>query len=209
MRNFIDDLITSFELNEHVTDASFGYVFNKNTNLQHLFLALGLSGDEEKVKSMTWFIKSKYLPDSVLNFASSLSDDGIYSFVKSGNFTFYEKGSAKVIEPMLLQYFLQPEVYKEQLLETIKKVKLMTLFKDISMDSSTLNFQTYIRDSGEFIPLFTDQEMILKTGMSVIPENLTVMTFDFNQLNSLVNENLTNRLYILNPGSQFEFQFIG
>ena len=46
MRNFIDDLITSFELNEHVTDASFGYVFNKNTNLQHLFLALGLSGDE-------------------------------------------------------------------------------------------------------------------------------------------------------------------
>jgi len=209
MRNFIDDLITSFELNEHVTDASFGYVYNNNTHLQHLFLALGLSGDEKKVKSMIWFIKSKYLPDSVLNFASSLGDDGIYSFVRSGNFTFYEKGTAKIIEPTLLQYFLQPEVYKEQLIETIKSGKLMTLFKDISMDSSTLNFQTYKRASGEFISLFTDEEMIHKTGMPVIPENLTVMSFEFNQLNALINDNLNNRLYILNPGSQFEFEFIG
>ena len=209
MRNFIDDLITSFELNEHVTDASFGYVYNKSTNLQHLFLALGLSGDEGNVKSMTWFIKSKYLPDSVLDFASSLADDGIYSIIKSVNFTFYEKGSAKIIEPVLLQYFLQPEVYKEQLVETIKSVKLMTLFKDISMDSSTLNFQTYNRDSAEFIPLFTDQEMIQKTGMSIIPESLTVLAFDFNQLNALVNDNLNKSFYILNPGCQFEFQFIG
>jgi len=50
--------------------------------------------------------------------------------------------------------------------------------------------------------------MIQKTGMSVIPENLTVLAFDFNQLNSLIDDNLNNRLYILNPGSQFEFEFI-
>lgn len=209
MRNFIDDLITSFEMNEHIIDASFGYVYNKNTNLQHLFLALGLSGDEEKVKSMTWFIKSKYLPDSVLNFASSLANDGIYSFVKSGNFTFYEKGIAKIIEPLLLQYFLEPDIYKQQLSEAIKSVKLITLFKDISMDSSTLNFQTYQGESGEFIPLFTDEDMIQKTGMSVIPENLTVMAFSFNQLNALVNDNLSKRLFKLNPGTEFEFEFIG
>lgn len=208
MRNFIDDLVISFELNENVLDASFGYLYNEKTKLRHLFLAIGLFGDEEKVKSMTWFIKSKYYPDSVLNFASGLSDTDLYTCILSQNFTFYEKGKEKILERKVMQYAFEPLVYKEEVLETIRSAKVVTLLKDLKEESSTLNFQTYSRESREFIPLFTDKAMMEKSGMLEVPEYLTPMEIDFEKLNDLLKRETGGKLYVLNPGTMFEVEFL-
>lgn len=208
VRNFIDDLMTSFQLNEYISDASFGYVFNKNTSLQHLFIAMGISADEEEIKTMTWYIKSKYYPDAVFNFASSLSDPAIYTYIKENNFSFYEREKQKILEPKILQYFLDPVNYRLEVIEVIRQASLLTLAKDVSMESEEVTFKTYFRENGEYIPLFTDIAMVEKSGVLEGTDQLTPMTINFERLHDLLGTTADKTLYVLNPGSLFEVEFI-
>jgi type III secretion system (T3SS) SseB-like protein len=206
-KNFVDDLIETFKSTIEVNDAYFGYMYNNNTNNQHLFLSVGLTSNEEGTKSMTWLTKSKYYPDLVLHFASNLSDPNIYDFIKTHNFSFYEKTKSKTLEQKMMRQWFEPEKYKKEFIDTLRQSKISTLLKDFDKESHIINFQTYIRKSGEFIPLFSDREMIKKSGMTNVPSNLTAVEFDFQKLNSILNNGLSNKFFVLNPGTAFEIEF--
>jgi hypothetical protein len=207
-RNFVGDLVDYFSKNEQVTDAAFGHVPDKEGKY-HLFLSVGMTGDEESIKRMTGLMKSVHIPQAQLNFASNLSDEGIYRFIGGSSFAFYEKGKDTSLRRDIMRHWFEPEKYKQELIDTLKKSRLCTLLKDFDPNGNSLFFQTYVRDSGEFIPLFSDRDMITKSGMSEIPENLTVIDFDFGKINEVLEGGLNGKFFVLDPGTSFEVEFYG
>ncbi|SOD95852.1 SseB family protein [Spirosoma fluviale] len=206
-RNFIDDLIGSFKAKDQVIDASFGFVQFQNANQPQLFLSVGLTGDEESVKSMTWFIKSIYFPETTIQFASNLTNKDVYDYIKSDSFSFYNKDENLQLEQKLMKSWFEPRRYKNDLVEEIKKSKLIALFKNFDKESQIIDFQTYVREDKEFVPLFSDREMIRKSGMTELPPGLTIVGFDFEKINEVLKGDLENQFFVLNPGTAFEVAF--
>ena len=68
-------------------------------------------------------------------------------------------------------------------------------------------FQTYVRNGREFIPLFSDKEMIYKSGMTEVPPELTAIEFDWTRVDEMLNGKLSRKFYVLNPGTSFEVEF--
>ncbi|GAB3574800.1 hypothetical protein GCM10027578_38040 [Spirosoma luteolum] len=206
-RNFIDDLVGSFKSEEQIIDASFGYVQFQNANQPHLYLSVGLTGDEESVKSMTWFIKSIYFPETSIQFASNLTNKDVYDYIKSDSFSFYKKNENLSLEQKIMKKWFEPKKYKNDLVEEIKKSKIVTLLKNFDKESQIIDFQTYVREDREFVPLFSDREMIGKSGMTELPPDLTIVGFDFEKMNELLEGALDNQFFVLNPGTAFEVAF--
>lgn len=207
-RNFVSDLVNYFSSNKYITDAWFGYVPLQNAPQPLLFLSLGLTAgaDEEAIKATTWFIKQTHFPEG-LQLATSTSHANVYEFINERNFAFYTAGSNTTLEQAVMKQWFQPERFKQEFIDTLKHSRPVTLIKDLDMNSNIMHFQTFVRNSGEFIPLFTGKEMVAKSGMTEVPPNLTVMEFDFEKINELLGYALNNNFFVLNPGTAFEVEF--
>lgn len=207
-RNLVGDLVDYFSKNEAVTDAAFGFVPDKEGKY-HLFLAVGLTGDEESVKRMTWMMKSVHIPQTSLNFASNLSDEGIYNFILGSSFAFYEKGKNTSLRQAILRRWFEPEKYHAQLVPKLKESSFFTLIRETDREANSVVFQTYERDKGQFIPLFSDYDMIRKCGLPEIPPGLTVIEFDYRKFDELLEGALRGQYFVLDPESPFEVEFYG
>jgi hypothetical protein len=106
-----------------------------------------------------------------------------------------------------MKKWFEPKKYKNDLVEEIKKSKIVTLLKNFDKESQIIDFQMYVREDREFVPLFSDREMIGKSGMTELPSDLTIVGFDFEKMNELLEGALDNQFFVLNPGTAFEVAF--
>lgn len=209
-RNFIGDLVSYFESNSNVKEAAFGMVpLNSNGQpTSKMFLGIKIDGDEEPIKNLVWMLKQTYHPELNINFASNLTNPKFIDFIFTKNFSFYSKDKELKLEQLILKAWFEPENYKTNLIDTLKCSEIVTLVRDFDESSNILTFQNYGQLGNEFIPLFLDKEMIFKSGMEVIPDNLTAIQFDFKAINELLKGGLEGQTFILNPGTVFETEFI-
>lgn len=123
-------------------------------------------------------------------------------------FPFYVKGELRFLNVAIMRYWFNPGLYENDLIHQLKTGTAISLFKDFDPFGNAIIFLTYIRDGKEFIPLFSEKDMIFKSSMKEVPQDLTVMEFDWAKVDKVVEGNLREHLYVLNPGTSFEFEFV-
>jgi hypothetical protein len=206
--DFINDLINYFGSKQEVIEAYFGFACTQVTKANQLIPAVYHNGQLQDIQRATWSIKTKYFSDSPLYFASNEIDKDLFEFIKSHNFSFYFKEQNKLLEQKIMQRWFEKLRFEKAFKQFLKHSKIITLVKDFDPSNHFLTFQSYTRNSDEFVPLFSDKEMISKSGMAEIYSNLTVMQFDWERLNEVLNKKLDNQFFVLNPGTPFEVEIL-
>ena len=205
-QNYLDRLVIYFDSKKEIIEAYFGFAYNDNTKANELILAVYHFGNVQEIQRDTWLIKSEFYPELQLYFASSENDPALFEFVKNNNFSFYNKTHSKLLEQKIMKRWFDKARFETDLVIFLKENNPITLARDFETSSHTLTFQTFIRNSGEFVPLFSDREMVSKCGMTEIPSNLTILEFDWQKLNTVLDKKLDDSFYVLNPGNPFEVE---
>ncbi|MBB6502502.1 enhanced serine sensitivity protein SseB C-terminal domain-containing protein [Pedobacter cryoconitis] len=203
---FVDSLINLFRTKPAVLKAYFGLLYDEEKGGNDLFLAVDHQGDEEEIKKTTHFIKSTFLPAQQLFFTSKEDQPELMDFIKGTNFPFYVKDKTLALNVLIMKLWFDP-TYKKSFIQQIKMSKVTSLFKDFDPQSKVVNFQTFIRDGKEFIPLFSEKEMVFKSGMTQVPTDLTVAEFDWKKIDEAIDRGVKQHFYVLNPGTSFEVEF--
>ena len=205
-KNYIENLIAYFSSNPAVYKAYFGLLY-KADGLTDFFLAIEHNGDLEEIESTTELIREQFLPDREVQFASTERDPDLLGAIEKMNSPFYVLDEARPIYVAAMKYWLEPEKYKKEFIRKVTTGRLRSLFKDFDPQSNILNFQTFRKEGREFIPLFSDKELIVKSGMTEVPPDLTVVEFDWPMIDDLLGGKLQENFYVLNPGTSFSIEF--
>lgn len=206
--SYIGNLISLFISYPAVTAAYFGLLYGDTDMEGDLFLAVAHAGDTEELHLMTEKLRQTFFPEKKIYFTSDSFQPELMGYIVEGNFPFYVKNRPQALSVTIMKQWFNPEKYITDLIRQIKTGKVISLFKDFDPFSSNLNFQTFVRNGREFIPLFSDKDMVFKSGMTEVPEDLTVMEFDWRKVNNVVDGNFKEHFYVLNPGTSFEVEFV-
>jgi len=205
--SYIGKLITLFAATPAVSKAYFGLLYDEDHN-PDLFLAVELEEEADELEPMTDQLRANLMPERTINFVSDTVEPELMGYIVEGNFPFYVKHRTHPLNLAIMKYWFNPPKYKADLIRQVKTGTVTTLFKDFNPFGDSLNFQTFLRNGKEFIPLFSEEEMIAKSGMIELPEDLTIMTFDWIKINEAIRGNFKEHFYILNPGTSFEVEFV-
>lgn len=205
--SYIGNLITLFATTPAVAKGYFGLLYD-NQQRADLFLAVELEDEADELQHMVAMLQETYMPERDVIFVSPTVEPELMQYVIESNFPFYVRNRPHPLNLVIMEYWFNPAKYKAALINQVKTGRVTALFKDFNPFGSGLTFQTFIRNGKEFIPLFSEEEMVPKSGMTEVPEDLTVMTFDWIKINSAVSGNLKAHFYILNPGTSFEVEFV-
>jgi len=205
--SYIGRLINLYAATPAIAKAYFGLLYDEEQR-PDLFLAVEMEEEAEEIKHMTAMLSETYMADREIIFVSNMVEPELMHYVIESNFPFYVKNRPQPLHMAVMKYWFNPDKYKADLIHQVKTGTVISIFKDFNPFGSELNFQTFIREGKEFIPLFSEEEMVPKSGMVEIPKDLTVMGFDWIRINSAVSGNLKEHYYILNPGTSFEVEFV-
>jgi hypothetical protein len=205
--SYIGRLITLFATMPAVAKAYFGLLYHEEQEAD-LFLGVELMEEDAAIQPMVDKLRDTYLPYREIIFISSQAEPELMQYIAESNFPFYVKNRHHPLHLAIMKQWFNPAKYKSDLIRQLKTGTVISLFKDFNPFGSDVTFQTYIRDGKEFIPLFSEEDMVSKSGMMQVPEDLTVMSFDWAKINSVVSGNLKAHFYILNPGTSFEVELI-
>jgi len=206
-KSFVDNLVTIFAANPSIEKAYFGLLYNEEEDKNDLFLAVEHHGKNEPIKTMAEIVRDTYLPDRKVAFTSNVEDPELFSFIEQNNFPFYTKGKYLALNMLIINHYLDPVGYQMHFMYQVRTGKMVSLFKDFDPSSNVLNFQTFVRNGREFVPLFSEKDMIYKSGMTEVPADLTPLEFDWAKLLSTLDGIEKLRYYVLNPGTSFEVEF--
>lgn len=207
-KSYVENLVRVFQANPSIEKAYFGLLYNEDKDDNDLFLAVEHLGTEaEEIQTMTGIVKDTYLPNREMFFTSTVFQPELLGFIANSNFPFYIKDIPRPLNMAIMNQWFDPAKYKTDFIFQVKTGVLTSLFKDFDPKSNVINFQTFIRDGKEFIPLFSDGEMIFKSGMTQVPAELTAMEFDWTRIQEAVEGGFRQHFYVLNPGTSFEVEF--
>ena len=206
-KSFVDNLVNIFAANPSIDKAYFGLLYNEEEDKDDLFLAVEHHGENEPIKTMAEIVRDTYLPDRQVTYTSNVEDPELFSFIEQSNFAFYAKGKYLALNMLIMNYYLDPAGYQLHFMYQVRAGKLVSLFKDFDPSSNILNFQTFVRSGREFVPLFSEKDMIYKSGMTEVPADLTPLEFDWPSLAGNLDGLEKLKYYVLNPGTSFEVEF--
>ncbi|WP_367866453.1 hypothetical protein [Pedobacter sp. WC2423] len=204
---FVENLVNLFATKPAVLRAYFGLLYDEEKDDNDLFLAIAHLGDGQGLKKMTHYIKKTFMPDIPMFYTSTLDQPELLDFIEGSNFPFYVKDKPQSLNVLVMKQWFDPS-YKKSFVEKIKVSKVTSLFKDFNPLSKGIDFQTFVRDGKEFIPLFSTKDMVFKSGMTEVPSDLTVAEFDWRSIDEAIDGSLKSHFFVLNPGTSFEVEFI-
>ncbi|PSL34549.1 enhanced serine sensitivity protein SseB C-terminal domain-containing protein [Chitinophaga ginsengisoli] len=202
--NFVDDLVTYFSSQPEVTAAYFGFAYNSVKQYQ-LFLAVDHEGIAEVISDPTWMIKSAHMSDTEIQYASPTRSSDMLEYISQHNPPFYHKDNSALLQQKVMKQWFDVTKYKQELIDTLKASKVFTLAHEYEKPADRLSFTTYVRDTGEFIPLFSHQDMIAKSGISEIPTGRLAVQLPFEMISKMLGQ---EQFFILNPGTPFEVELL-
>ncbi|MBB6272048.1 hypothetical protein HDF26_002505 [Pedobacter cryoconitis] len=203
---FVENLISLFTSKPNVLKAYFGLLYDEGKDDNDLFLAIDHLGGAKGLKKMTYFMKETFQPDIPMFYTSTQEQPELLGFIEETNFPFYVKDKPQPLHISVMKQWFDPG-YKKAFIEKIKTSKVTSLFKDFDPLGKGFDFQTFVRDGKEFIPLFSGKEMVYKSGMTEVPSDLTVAEFDWLRIEESIDGSLKEHFYVLNPGTSFEVEF--
>jgi hypothetical protein len=205
---YIDNLIRLFEGSPTVSKAYFGLNPTPKGE-RELFLAVEQDDESDDIQRMVEMVTQTYAPQKRVFFTSKCYLPEWLDYILPSNFPFYVKDHPQHLHVAIMKHWFEPELYQQDLLSHIRNGRPVSLFKDFDPEDNHIIFQTYVRNGEEFIPLFSSKDMIFKSGMTSVPEDLTVMEFDWLKVDELVQGKLKDQYFVLNPGTSFEVEFMG
>lgn len=203
---FIENLVNLFVTKPTVLRAYFGLLYDEENDDNDLFLAVEHLGEDEGLKKMTRLIKDTFLPDIAMFYTSTEDQPELLDFIEETNFPFYVKDKPQPLHILVMKQWFDPS-FKNSFIEKVKTSKVTSLFKDFNPLGKGVDFQTFVREGKEFIPLFSEKEMVFKSGMTEVPSDLTVAEFDWRKIDEAIDGSLKEHFYVLNPGTSFEVEF--
>lgn len=206
-KSYIDNLVRVLAANPAIEKAYFGLLYNEQQEKDDLYLAIEHQSMAEEIQTMTDIVRQTFLPNREIFFASTAVQPEFFEFIESSNFPFYIKNRSLPLNMAIMNQWFDPEMYRNHLLFQVRTAKVTSLFKDFDPMSNVLNFQTFVRNGREFIPLFSEREMIFKSGMTEVPSDLTVLEFDWARIDESAVRKDRLFFYVLNPGKSFEVEF--
>jgi hypothetical protein len=201
-RNFVDDLVSYFSSKPDVTAAYFGFAYNNTSKTHVLALAVDHHGDEEDIRQLTWMIKSMFMSDTEIYYTSGNTNPELMEYVRQHNLPFYHKDKSALLQQKVMKQWFDEQQYRAELIDTLKTCEVFTLAHKME-NSNDLMLATYIRENGEFIPLFANKEMIARSGMTNIPDDRVVVKMTFQRILNGID---AGQLFILNPATPFEVE---
>jgi hypothetical protein len=205
---YVDNLIRLFEGSPSVSKAYFGLNPTPKGEAE-LFLAVDKDDETDDIQRMVEMVNQTYLPYKRVFFTSQSYSAEWLEHIIPYNFPFYVKDHPQHLHAAIMKHWFEPELYQQDLLSHIRNGRPLSLFKDFSMEDNHIIFQTYVRNGEEFIPLFSEKDMIFKSGMTRVPDDLSVMEFDWLKVDDMVQGQLRDQFFVLNPGTSFEVEFMG
>ncbi|QHS58300.1 SseB family protein [Chitinophaga agri] len=201
-RNFVDDLVSYFSSNPDITAAYFGFGYNNTTRQHILVLAIDHQTDEDTVRDLTWMIKCLFMSDTDIHYTSNITNQELLDYIKQHNPAFYHQDGSAVLQQKIMKQWFDQQQYHTELIDTLKTTPVFTLAHKME-NSKDLMLATYVRESGEFIPLFASEDMIAKSGMINLPDDRVVVKMTFQRILNGINP---GQLFILNPATPFEVE---
>lgn len=202
-RNFVDDLVSYFSTQPEVTAAYLGFAYNSHVKQYHLCLAVDHEGEDELISNRIGMIKSVHMSDTDIQYASSKSSSDMLEYISQHNPPFYHKDNSALLQQKIMKQWFDVKKYKQELIDTLKASSIFTLAHEYEQSTDRFSFTTYVRDSGEFIPLFSNQEMIAKSGISQVPSGRLAVQLPFEMILKMLRR---EQFFILNPGTPFEVE---
>jgi len=206
-KSFIDNLVRVLAANPAIEEAYFGLLYNDQQEREDLFLGIAHQGAAEEIQNMTDIVRQTYLPQREILFASTAFQPELFGIIANSNFPFYIKNRSLPLNMAIMNQWFDPEAYRNNFMFQVRTAKVTSLFKDFDPMSNVLNFQTFVRNGKEFIPLFSEREMIFKSGMTQVPSDLTALEFDWTRIDEAIDRKDKLHFYVLNPGTSFEVEF--
>ncbi len=202
-RNFVDDLVSYFSSKQEVIAAYFGFAYNTIDKQYHLFLAIDHDIEAESVSQMTGFLKSLHMKDTQIEYASPTQSSDMLEYISQHNPPFYHRDAPALLHQKIMKQWFNVKKYKQELIDTLKESKVYTLANQPEKPDDRIGFATFVKPNGEFVPLFSREDMISKSGMSQIPVGMAAVQMPFEIiLKMLGNE----QFFVLNPGTPFEVE---
>jgi hypothetical protein len=202
-RNFVDDLVSYFGSRPEVNAAYFGFAYNNAEKAYHLFLAVDHQGEAATIQQLTWTIKSAYMSDTRIHYACRANNPDLLDYISQHNPPFYHKEDTTVVQQKVMKQWFNVDKYQPELIEALSQTDVLTLTHKLNAGSDQLKFATHVREGAEFVPLFSKQEMIAKSGINDIPQDRAVMKMPFAMLQKMVGQRY---FFVLNPGTPFEVE---
>jgi hypothetical protein len=206
-KSFIDNLVRVLAANPAIEKAYFGLLYDDQQEDEDLFLGIQHHGEAEGIQNMADIVRQTFLPNREIFFTSTGFQPELFGFIEKNNFPFYIKNKMLPLNMAIMNRWFDPATYSSSFMYQVRTGKFTSLFKDFDPLSNVLNFQTFIRNGKEFIPLFSEKEMIFKSGMTQVPSDLTAIEFDWTSIDEAVDNNVQQHFYVLNPGTSFEVEF--
>ncbi len=137
----------------------------------------------------------------LLHFVSTEERPSLLNGIKQLNTPFYSKKNQQQNElhVLLMKHYFQPNKYKPELISALKKSKLISITQ-FTDGKNQMPFLTYNKGEQKFIPIFTHQEMVMKSVLPK-PEYVVIVALEFKEEHAF--ESL---FFILNPGTPFEVE---
>ncbi|MBW8687290.1 enhanced serine sensitivity protein SseB C-terminal domain-containing protein [Chitinophaga rhizophila] len=198
--NFIDDLVSYFTATPEITAAFFGFAYDQATRKHLLVLAIDHMGDEEAVQQLTWMIKSTYMSDTEIYYASRHTNQDLVEYIRQHNAPFFSKGNPQLLQQQIMKQWFDEPTYRQELIDTLQTYELFTLAHKVE-NSKDLMLATYKREEDDFIPLFSLPEMIGRSGMINVPDDRVLVKMTLRRILGGINP---GQLFILNPSTPFE-----
>lgn len=206
-KSYVEHLARVFAAKPDIEQAYFGLLYQEGQEKGDLFLAVEHSGDGKEIEKMAEIVRSTYMPERKLLFASSTIKPELLDIIAESNFPFYVKNKASLLNIAIMKQWIDPERYTRDFLLQIQTGRVTSLFKDFDPLSNVFSFQTYVKEGRAFIPLFSDRQMVYKSGMTEVPSDLTILEFDWVKIQEAIDGKFRRHLYVLNPGTSFEVEF--
>ncbi len=199
--NFVDDLVEYMKSKEAIEEAYFAFLQHAEENKSHLFLGLAHTGMLEEIQKAIALLKDKHYAEGEIHFASTEDKPELFDYIRQINFPFYSKSNQSDLNLAIVKQWFEPEKSKGELVATLRKSRVTALVENMSAEE--IKFQHYTRNDRQFIPIFSHEEMVIKTGMSEIAKEAATLSFQWDEV---VETALKGSLFILNPGSPFEVE---
>jgi hypothetical protein len=206
-KSFIDNLVRVLAANPAIAKAYFGLLYNDQLEQDDLFLAIEHQGAAEDIINMVEIVRQTFLPGREIAVVSTGFQPELFDIIADNNFPFYSKNRSLPLNMAIMNQWFDPATYRKNFMFQVRTSKVTSLFKDFDPMSNVLNFQTFVRDGREFIPLFSERDMIFKSGMTEVPSDLTPLEFDWAKIDEAIEKKDKLHFYVLNPGTSFEVEF--
>jgi len=199
--SFINDLVDYMKSQETIEEAYFAFLHHAEENKSHLFLGMAHTGMLEDIQKTVTRLKDKHYSEGEVHFTSNEDKPELFDYIRQTNFPFYSKKNQSELNLAIIQQWFEPEKNKQELINTLRKSRVTALVQDMSTEE--IKFQHYMRNDRQFIPLFSHEEMVVKTGMAKMAEEAATISFQWDET---IEKELKGSFFILNPGNPFEVE---